>query len=512
MRLRNTILTGVASYIQMGAMVLTQLAAIPLALHFLDTQRFGLWSFTVQSLGYLLLLDFGVTNSIGRLMVEPLHNGDERTWNGWFNLILAVLMAQAFLVFSVGWTFVDSILHWFNIPPALFTEARQLWLVALTLNALNFPFRLLPGILGAQNRFYWYLLSTTLGAVTGLGVFYGALKMGHGSLSYGFSMATQILLNSSLTLTAVLCGPHRFRISWKGIPWCHARHLFGFSSAVFAIGIAVQVAFLSQSLIVTKILGLGAVASLTVCSRVPMQLMQLIWRPFDAFNSRWQIFWAKNETSALTGEFTRMLRLTMGLALLAMTCCLAMNRWFVFIFGKQTLYQGKLFDFFFAVFVIAQVWNHCLSFAFTLAKRMKAFAIVVVLDTALAIAITIFGTKFYGLNGYILFTALYGLVGCGFWYITIKAPEIMESSSVKLLQGMGRTLLLFSILLAGGFLAMREATLHDPAYLLATEIAVVVIAVGLFLCLYRADLWGAISYLKQVRKQRETQAEISIAS
>ncbi|MDD5349091.1 MAG: hypothetical protein PHQ12_02660, partial [Chthoniobacteraceae bacterium] len=360
MRLRNTILTGAASYIQMGVVLVTQLAAIPLALHFLDAERFGLWAFVTQSLGYLLLLDFGVANSIGRLMVEPLHNGDEKTWNGWFNMILAVLFLQGALFLGVGLASADAILHWFNLSPALFPEARRLWISVLALYAIAFPFRLMAGILSAQNRYYRYLLATSLGLIVWLAAFFCCLHLGFGSQAYALSLAVQMVVSIGVQAAAIVSGPNRFRISLRHIPWRHARELFGFSSAVFVCGIAIQVAFMSQSLIITKILGLGAVAGFTVCSKVPMQLMQLIWRPFDAFGSRWQIFWAKLETEPLAAEFTRMLRLTLGLALLAMTCSLAMNRWFVFIFGKETLYQGKVFDLFFVLFVLAQVWAHCL--------------------------------------------------------------------------------------------------------------------------------------------------------
>jgi len=157
MRLRNTILTGATSYLQMGSLMVTQLVAIPLALRFLDSERFGLWSFTSQSLGYLMLLDFGVTSSLGRLLAEPIHQGNEREWNGWFNLVLAVLIIQGALILGLGLALVEPILHWFNIPVALLPEARQLWLMMLGLNAVSFPLRLFPGILGAQNRSYWVL-------------------------------------------------------------------------------------------------------------------------------------------------------------------------------------------------------------------------------------------------------------------------------------------------------------------------------------------------------------------
>ena len=286
MRLRNTILTGASSYIQMGSLMLTQLMAIPLALHFLDNEQFGLWNFTSQSLGYLLLLDFGVSASLGRLLAEPLHRGAEREWNGWFSLVLVILLAQALVIVTLGVALTDPLLHWFKIPDRLLPEARQLWLMMLLLNGVMLPLRLLTGILGAQNRGYWSFVANTVSMWCGLPVFYLFLKLGWGSLAYGWGSAVQMFLSFGLSLLAVLKGPNRFRLSARGIPWHHVNELFRFSSAVFIIGIAVQVTFMSQTLIITKVLGLGAVASFAVSSRVPMLLLQLLWRPFDAFNPR----------------------------------------------------------------------------------------------------------------------------------------------------------------------------------------------------------------------------------
>ena len=71
---RAVVNTAFASYVQMASIALTGLMSVSLALKFLDTERMGLWSFVVQSLGYFLLLDFGITGSVGRLMGEPLHS------------------------------------------------------------------------------------------------------------------------------------------------------------------------------------------------------------------------------------------------------------------------------------------------------------------------------------------------------------------------------------------------------------------------------------------------------
>jgi O-antigen/teichoic acid export membrane protein len=482
MRLRNTILTGAASYVQMGSLALTQLASIPLALHFLDEERFGLWAFVFQSLGYLLLLDFGVSASLGRLLADPIHNGDEKTWNGWFNLVLVVLALQALLILGLGLVLVDPLLRWFEIKPSLIPEARHLWLMVLVLTVITFPMRVFSGIVGAQNRSYWATIGMSAGLWIGLLVFYVFLRAGWGSIAYGYSAGTQMILTAAVPLIAVMRGPNRFSVRLQNLPWGHIRELFGFSSSIFLAGITVQIVFYSQSMVITKILGLGAVASFAVSSRVPLLLMQLLWRPYDAFLPRWQIFWTKGQMDPLADELWRVFRLTMGMCGFAVVCSLAMNRWFVLIFGKESLYAGKTFDLFFALFVLVQVWSHCLLWCFILSKRLKGYTIAVVLDGAASIVVAILGTIWFGLTGYIAFTALYGLVGIATWYATLKAPPIFGGGIGRLGRTGALNLVFNMLLLAIAFFAFERI---PSEYLFALEAMVACAAAALFVVTFK---------------------------
>jgi O-antigen/teichoic acid export membrane protein len=422
MKLRDTLLTGAASYLQMASGALVSLLSIPLALHFLSNERFGLWSFTSQCVGYLLLLDFGVSNSVARLMADPIHRGQAEHWNGWFNLILAITVLQAMVILGVGLALTDWALRWFGIPAPLLPEAARLWKWMLVLNALNQPFRVLPGILAAQNRLYLALAGATAGAWLGLPCFYCFLRAGSGTLAYAWTSSVTLLLGWLVAGWAVARGPNRFRFSLRHVPWRKTRELFAFSSAVFVVGVAVQVAFMSQALIITKVAGLTAVAAFTVCSRVPMLLMQLVWRPIDAFMPRWQIYWCRDDHGPFRAEFQRGVRLTMGLALAAVIGSVAVNRWAVCLLAKPHLYLGKGFDCLFALYVLGQVWVHCVSSAFVLAKQMNRFAGVVILDTLLALGLCVAATACFGVIGYLGAATACAVLGLGFWYITFAGP------------------------------------------------------------------------------------------
>lgn len=120
---RTSLNTAWASYAQFATIVITGLISAPLALRYLGEEWLGLWTFTIQSLGYFLLLDLGVSASAGRLMGEPIHQGDAKGCSRWFTLFTVVLSLQSLLVLGAGYLLLDHVLNWFSIAPDLRPEA-----------------------------------------------------------------------------------------------------------------------------------------------------------------------------------------------------------------------------------------------------------------------------------------------------------------------------------------------------------------------------------------------------
>lgn len=127
-------------------------------------------------------------------------------------------------------------------------------------------------------------------------------------------------------------------------------------------------------------------------------------------------------------------------------------------------------------------------------------AAFVAVDTTIGIGIAIAGTKMFGLTGYIAFSALFGLMGITFWYITLKAPRILNLSPGKLLKDISTSLLVFSALLVAGLLVFRQTI--TPAYLIAAEGGVAITAFVWFVSLFWKDLLGMFRRLQRARQNQ----------
>ena len=415
----------------MGSMVITALLTVRLATGALNPDEFGLWSFTTQSVGYFLLLDFGVSSALGRMFGEPLASGNQRSINSWFTLAVSVLVFQGLVVLCAGMAMRGWVIEWFNIPQHLRFEASRLWLAFLVIQAVNLPLRITSAILFAQNRAYWGNLFPILSAWVGLAGFFFMIKAGSGVMAYAWSSGLGVAIGGISGILAVACGPNRFGLSFSGITWRQAKELFSFASSVFVVGIAIQILFASQALIITKMLGLAAGAMYAVTSRLPLLGMQVLWKPFDAFSPRWQAAHCAGDCVRVRHEFTTMFRLTLLLAFAGVVGIVLVNPVFVKVWTKPEYYGGDGLNILLGLFIIMQTFAHCLTLAFNLHKRMRVFTLVVFMTTGLSVAGMILLTSHFGLPGIPAALVLADLI-FAFWFYVFSAGRLLGIAPLKL--------------------------------------------------------------------------------
>lgn len=424
MNLRNTIHTAVSSYGQMLSVMLAALLTVRLATQMMSPGEFGLWSFTFQSVGYFLLLDFGVANALGRLFGEPLASGKAEVANGWFNLALFVLIIQGLIIFIIGFLSREWVITWFGIPEDLTGEARKLWTWFLFLQAVNLPFRVTGAILHAQNRVYWTNISGAIVAWISFASFWVCLKNGMGVMSYAYSSTLGVGLTAVMNIAAVATGPHRFWITFVRLPWTHLKEIFGYSWTTFVIGIAIQVSFASQTLIITKLLGLEASAIYNVASRIPLALMPLIWKPFDAFTPRWQQWFCSGETSKISEEYKILFRMTLLLGFGSLVGVMMVGPSFVNWWTKPEYFGGNALNIWLGIYVVWQTYLHCFSFAFNLHKKMTKFASIVAVTVILEVVLEVICVHFIGLAGVPVGSLLASSM-LAFWFINIVGGKLI---------------------------------------------------------------------------------------
>jgi hypothetical protein len=99
----HRVLHGVASsYILLIATALYSLCSVPVALHYLDTSRFGLWVVMGTLASYLNLIDAGVSGASGRLLIDVKDDMEGSRYGELIKTIWLVSTAQGAIIFLIG--------------------------------------------------------------------------------------------------------------------------------------------------------------------------------------------------------------------------------------------------------------------------------------------------------------------------------------------------------------------------------------------------------------------------
>jgi O-antigen/teichoic acid export membrane protein len=433
MNFKSTIRATTSSYLGTITAAATGLISIRLATHYLTQEEFGLWSFTMQTVGYFMLMDLGVSNSVARLLGEPLGSGDPQKINSWFTLSLLTLVGQALLILGLGILLRPFVLQWFNIPSHLIGRASDLWLAFLVIQAVALVFKLSFAILHAQNRVYWTSNLQIIGSWLGLGSFFIMLVNGWGVLAYAWSSAVAMFVVSVGGILAVRRGGLRFGLSMAGVTRRDVGKLFGFSSSMFVLGLASQVYFASQGLVATKMLGLEMAAVLAVTGRAAAIAMSAIWKPLDAFAPRWQVAYCAGDVQRVSHEFEIMARFTILMAAAAAVVVGLVNQPFVMWWTKPGYFGGLGFSLLLCIFMIIQGINRCFIAPFILTLQVKSYCIVNLVSVVVAIGSMVLFTRHFGLLGIPLGLIMADLV-FPTWFYLRKGGECIGVNGLRLLQ------------------------------------------------------------------------------
>lgn len=217
---RNTVWNLIAQ----GAPLGVALIVIPLLLHRIGVERFGVLTLIWALVGYASLFDFGLGKALTKLIADRLSQGKHAAilplfWTG-LSLMLGVgLIGSLLLLLFVPWM-VQVALH---IPPSLADETRGAFqVVALGITFVTLAAGL-RGVLEAHQRFRAIaLINGVLGAFTFLGPFLAVQLVDHlaamaGAVLIARALATAFYFMYCVQLDPDLARPHWLRADAKSL-------------------------------------------------------------------------------------------------------------------------------------------------------------------------------------------------------------------------------------------------------------------------------------------------------
>jgi O-antigen/teichoic acid export membrane protein len=359
-RFRRVIHSIASGYAVLGATAFYSLASVPVALHYLDKESFALWALMATIMGYLSLVDLGMSGSVARLLID---HKDDRGGGVYGSLIQTgwlVLICQGALIWCVGFGVAPILSGLLQIPSDLEAEFVSLLRWQSALLAFGFATKIFSHLLTAHQR----LDLINYGQVVGLGANFVLLwtffSHGHGVFSWVWANLIS-LMGNAVWLWLTCCKLHLFPQAgtWGRARWQYFRELFGYGKDLFLVTVGTQLIMASQTMIITRTLGLQAAAAWSIGTKMFNLLSQLVWKLFDVSSPALAEMFVRGESKLLQTRYKAIVILSASFSALVAILYALCNSPFVTVWAHGKITWPAQNDLLLGVWMIVMAVLHC---------------------------------------------------------------------------------------------------------------------------------------------------------
>src|SRR5437660_4340157 len=312
-RLRNTVRSLASGYAAMGSNVLYTLASIPLALHYLPKDEFGLWALVTQITGYLILID--VASSLSRILIDHKDTKDDGKYGSVVQAGCLVLVVQGACVALLGIGLSFWLPTLLDVPAQFVAIFRFLIAAQCILLGGLFVGRVLMYILQAHQRFDILNYAQIGQLAVGFAAQWVAFHRGKGLYSLLIASIASTLFGLIMNAVAVIwLGLLPSRGNWGRPNYTVFKHLFSFGGELLLLSIGYQLANASQVIIVSRTLGLTAAAVWAIATKTFVLGQQVVLKIFSFSGSALGEMVVRGERETLKRRFRDVLLLTASFA------------------------------------------------------------------------------------------------------------------------------------------------------------------------------------------------------
>lgn len=410
--------TVASGYVLLGVNILFVFAQVPLALHYLPRDQFGLWALILQLTGYLQFIDVGMSASVSRHLVDYKDEKDGGVYGSLIQTAAIVLLVQGAIVLLAGTffsLFASDLLH---IQADLASKFRILMILQCAVLAIGLPGRIFYHILTAHQRLdilNYCLIGLFL---VNYAVLWFCFAHGSGVFSLFYAgLANSLLLVCCNWAACLILKLFPSSNAW-GRPNSHRfRELFAFGKDVFWVTLGAQMINASQTVVITRTLGLDASGVWAVGTRGFTMVTQLVWRPFGSSYPVLSEMIVRGERERLLQRFKSLLVLSCSVAAIAGIMFALCNKPFVELWTNGKVTWNSQYDLLLGVWLIVLTLVQCHCGLVIILKEIGSMKYIYFIEGAAFLAFGSYFASRYGIAGLLttsifaslLFTCSYGI-------------------------------------------------------------------------------------------------------
>ncbi len=304
------------------------LLSVPLALHFLEREEFGLWVLMLQIVGYFHLIDLGMNSAVTRLLIDHKDRPNDGSYGALIVSSCMVCGLQGLFVLGMGLLLAEDLALALNVNVELMGDFTGLMAWNCALAAGSMWLRPMHNILYAHQRLDIINHAQSAGLVLNYAVMWAAFSMGAGVFSLMWGMTVSWLLTQAMIVWSA-SGLLPARSGWRKPEWKLFTGVFHFAKDLFLVQAGIQMMDASQLIVITRTMGLEAAALWSVGTKAFQMVAQIHQRLLGVATPALCEMIARSEMERLRKRFTDMVCLVVGASVVAGTGIAVCNGAFV---------------------------------------------------------------------------------------------------------------------------------------------------------------------------------------
>jgi O-antigen/teichoic acid export membrane protein len=387
------------------------LASVPLILAYLDKAEFGLWALTAQITGYLALLDVGQGGATTRILIDYKDEPAKGRYGAVIKSAVLVGVLQGIGVLLVAGLLCLTAGSFFKIPPALGREFAWLLLGQAMVLAGSCCTRVSSQLLVAHQRQDITNSIQSLALVVNIAILVTAFRGHLGYLSLPLAQLGSQVFSAICQLWAALSlrlFPRRGE--WGALSKQRFAELFAFGRDVSLYTLGLQLVGASQTIVISRHLGLEMVGVWSVCTRVFTLISQAVYRLFDFSYPMLSEMLVRKETGQLKQRFKDIAGISMGLGAVAGVLLVLCNGVFVALWTRGRFGWSLSCDLWLALLILIGVFVRLHIGLIGVTKCFRFLRYLFLCEGCLFILVCQFTVPGYGIQGVLIASALSSLV------------------------------------------------------------------------------------------------------
>ncbi|GAB6272765.1 MAG: hypothetical protein STSR0003_26160 [Smithella sp.] len=421
-RYRRIALTSFAAIAARGVGVLTALISVPLTLHYLGSERYGMWMTISSVIAMLGFADLGMGNGLVNAVSESDGKNDieaaKKYISSAFFLLLAISTCLLIVFVTIYW-FVPWARVYNVTAPLAIKEAGPATAVLLCSFFINMPLGVVQRTqMGYQEGFRTNIW-TAVGSILGL---IGVLV----AIYFKAGLMWLVLAMAGGPVLAVLCNWYDFFFrsrrwlhpSWNAFDWKAGRKVAGTGVLFLILQLFAILGNSSDNIIIAQVLGASAVAGYAIMYKlfsitlIAQYFLVPLWPAFGEAIASGDLPWARR-------TLNRSIIISLMLGLGAALPFLFFGKWFIAIWVGKDMVPSTLLLVGFVMWSLLNCYIGSISTFLNSGSLVGKQIIYFGLATLCALSLKIVGTPILQTEAVVWAT----VIGYGLFYI-IPATRI----------------------------------------------------------------------------------------